>query len=101
MNEIDLVMVVLVSSGAGYLLGKHFERKKAQAAFSQFQHQTMHAIQRTTAGMMAVIKKRAPDLSDADLMQEIVNACKAEGVEVFAVNGATGGVIKANDNAAQ
>ena len=101
MNEIDLVAAVLLSSGAGYLLGKHYERKKAQAAFKSFQVQVIQATQRTTAGLMAVLKKRNPDVPIPELMQEIVNACKEEGVEVIAVNGETGHVVKSNDNKTQ
>jgi hypothetical protein len=99
MNEIDLVAAVLLSSGAGYLLGKHYERKKAQAAFKNFQMHVIGSTQATIAGIMDVVKKRLPEVETPVLMQEIVDACKANGAEVIAVNSATGHVVRgASDN---
>ena len=98
----DFIIGVFLSSGAGYLLGKHFERKKAQAAFKNFQMHVIGSTQATIAGIMDVVKKRLPDVETPVLMQEIVDACKANGAEVVAVNSATGHVVRgANDNKAK
>jgi predicted metallo-beta-lactamase superfamily hydrolase len=104
MNEIDFGLVVLISTGAGYLLGKHLERKKAQAAFGNFRQHAMNSIMATTNGIMDVVHKRLPDLDVKVLMQEIVEACAKHGVQAVAVNTETGHVIKGpkpNDNAPQ
>jgi hypothetical protein len=103
MNELDLVATVILSSGAGYLLGKHYERKKVQQAFRNFQRHMIGSTQATIAGIMDVVKKRLPDVETPVLMQEIVDACKANGAEVVAYNPATGHTIsgKSDDNKAK
>lgn len=101
MNELDLAVAVFLSSGAGYLVGKHYERKKAQAAFKSFQKQVIMSTQTTTAGIMDAVMKRLPDLDMPAFMKDIVESCKAAGVDVIAVNPKTGHVVKADDNKAQ
>lgn len=97
----DFIIGVFLSSGAGYLLGKHFERKKAQAAFGNFQRHVIGSTQATIAGIMDVVNKRLPDLDTPTLMKEIVESCKANGAEVIVVNSAIGHVVKADDNKAK
>lgn len=96
--EFDFVAAVLLSSGAGYLVGKHYERKRAQAAFGNFQRHLIMSTQATIGGIMDVVKKHLPNLETPVLMQEIVDACKANGAEVVAVNSATGHVVRGSSN---
>jgi hypothetical protein len=103
MNELDLIGIILLSSGAGYLLGKHYERKKARQAFGNFRRYMIGSTQATVAGIMDVVKELLPDLDTKVLMQKIVEACKAHGAEVVAYNPATGHTIsgKSDDNKAK
>jgi hypothetical protein len=94
MNELDLAVAVLASSGAGYLLGKHYERKKAKAFFNHLQAQFSQAAMGITNTYMAVIKKYAGEVSDPDLMRAIVDAGKEQGVQLHVINKETNEVIK-------
>jgi hypothetical protein len=99
--EIDFVVAVFLSSGAGYLAGKHFERKKAMAAFRGFQRDVTGQTIATVNGIMDVVKARLPDLDPKTLIQEIVASCAKYGAQVVAYNPATKHVIKADDNTAE
>ncbi len=101
MNEIDLMTTVLLSSGAGYLLGKHYERKRARAAFKNFQQHVIGSTQATIAGIMDVVRKHLPELDTPTFIREIVDACKIHGAEIVAYNPATHHTIKSDDNKAE
>jgi hypothetical protein len=99
MNELDVIALVFVSSGAGYLLGKQWERARAGRAFMHFKQAHMEAMQRTTNGIMAACRKRLPDLNHDEFIQDVVNECTKLGVEMVAVNGDTGRkVVATNDD---
>ena len=101
MNEIDFVIGVLISSGAGYLLGKHYERKKAMVAFRNFQHSVVHSTIATTNGIIDVVVARLPNVDMKVLMQDIVVSCAKYGAQITAFNPATGDMVKGpatNDN---
>lgn len=97
----DFVISVFLSSGAGYLLGKHFERKKAMSAFGNFQREVTGQTMATVNGIMAVVKTRLPDLDPMVLMKEIIESCAKHGAKVVAYNPATKHVIQADDDKAK
>lgn len=99
MNEIDFTLVVLVSSGAGYLVGKHYERVKASKAFHNFTHTMTQQTMATVNGIMEVVRERLPDLDPKILMKEIVASCAKHGAKVVAYNPATKHVISDDDQA--
>lgn len=84
----DFVISVFLSSGAGYLLGKHFERKKAMNAFGNFQREVVGQTMATVNGIVV-------------LMKEIVASCAKHGAKVVAYNPATKHVIKDDDDKAK
>lgn len=101
MNEFDVVFGVLVSSGAGMLMGKHFERKKAQVAFNNFQRAVMTSVQATTLGVMDVMHERLKDVSPEILVKEVMAACRKRGAQVLAFNTETNRVMTDDDNKAE
>ena len=62
MDELFLAGAVFISSGAGYLLGKHYERKRAKLAFLNFISQASRTTSIVTASMIDAMKKRYPDV---------------------------------------
>lgn len=98
MNEIDFVLVVLGSSGAGYLVGKHYERQKANRAFHNFTKTMTQQTMATVNGIMDVVKVRLPDLDPKILMTEIVASCAKYGAQVVAYNPVTKHMISNDDN---
>ncbi len=101
MNEVDFALGVFISTGAGYLLGKHFERQKARAAFQNFSHQVMHSTMLVQDAIMSVVKSKLPDTDTKVLAQEMAAECAKRGVKVVLADMETGTVEKPNDNAAQ
>jgi hypothetical protein len=99
MNEIDFVLAVFLSSGAGYLTGKHYERKRARRAFNNLARCAGEATSKINAIMMHMIHERLPDLDMNKFVKELMNNLKAAGVEAVVENMDTKQEIRADDNA--
>jgi len=98
MNEIDFVLGVFLSSGAGYLLGKHYERKRARQAFRNFAKHAVDSTSRVNAVMIDMVRERFPDIDLRAFVKELLNKLRDAGIEAVAVNIENGKVEKADDN---
>lgn len=98
MNELDLAFAVFVSSGAGYLLGKHFERKKARAAFANFARQVLSSTMVVQDAIMTVVRSKMPDIDPKALSMEMAAECAKRGINVRVADMVTGQVVNPNDN---
>jgi len=100
MNELDLVVAVFVSSGAGYLVGKHYERKRARRAFANFGSQVMHSTALVQGAIMSVVRAKLPDMDPQALAMEMAAECAKRGLQVQVADMQTGKVVDFNDNKA-
>jgi len=101
MNELDLVVAVFISTGAGYLVGKHYERKRARQAFANFRGQVMHSTMLVQDAIMSVVKAKLPDMDPQALAMEMAAECAKRGLQVMVEDMQTGKVVDPNDNKAQ
>lgn len=101
MNEFDLIIAVFLSSGAGYLVGKHYERRKAKAAFENFALHVAHSATSVSAAMMQAIHRRIPDLNLNEFIKEVVNDLAKMGVQAVGMNAETNQVVEPDDNQAK
>lgn len=101
MNEVDFALGVFISTGAGYLLGKHFERQKARAAFQNFSREVMHSTMLVQDAIMSVVKSKLPDFDAKALAMEMASECAKRGIKVRVEAMEKGTMVNPNDNTAQ
>lgn len=108
MNDVDFGLLVVAVPLAGYGLflgGRAYERKIAKQAFRQLAHQAMMSTTAMMNVMVGMVKKRLPDLTDKELMREVIDGCAAVGIQAVAVDTNTKEVMKgpevSDDNKAE
>ncbi len=101
MNGFDFIGMVFLSTGAGYLMGKHYERSVAKKAFKTFAQKAVLASNVMASNMMKAVHKRLPDLNVDEFMQDVVNGMAEEGIQAVAFNQENNTQVKPNVNKAE
>lgn len=99
MNEADILFGVAAVAMGGYgafLAGRYHERGIAKKAIHNILGHAMQSTSKMMDAMMSVVHARLPDVPPAEILQEVLNACAAVGIQAIAVDTETKQVKRAN-----